>query len=326
MECKSCGTEIFDGPTAKCSVCNQITHEECITLKGDTPFCDICYTLGKSGKEEQMLFEVPDIIRRSYIETYNSCPYKFYREVIIGEAPPENIYAKLGIDLHELFDKKCKDDSFCPTPTDMIVEMGKLWQNYPEELFKDEDIKFKMWARAEDSIDNFYKVIKRLGEPFMTEEKMVFSVGEDLPWVQATFDRIDKNEDGTLSAMDWKTGKPLSGQKLSSDLQAPLYIYAIQEHYGMPVRDFTFYYLSENKERVFHRVDNENFICTVGKKEYHINLTDAIRRVQHIFSQIKKGNFNIPRDTKSMYFACKMCHLKENGTCEGADIQSWYNK
>ena len=61
----------------------------------------------------------------------------------------------------------------------------------------------------------------------------------------------------------------------------------------------------------------------VGKRKYNINIQDAVRKVQHVFSQINKGNFNIPSDGKSMYYRCKMCHVKAKGLCEGADIQAW---
>jgi RecB family exonuclease len=137
-------------------------------------------------------------------------------------------------------------------------------------------------------------------------------------------DRIDE-VNGELEMHDWKTGRVMVGQKLSSDLQAPLYIYGTKLHFSKPVRSFTFYYLNENKTRTFTRSaeDPNVYICTVNKRQYKINILDGVREIQRVFSQIKKGNFNIPQDTKKMHFTCKMCHLKKQGICEGADLQSW---
>ena len=126
-----------------------------------------------------------------------------------------------------------------------------------------------------------------------------------------------------LEVVDWKTGGVMVGKALSSDLQPPLYIKAVQENYDIKVRNFTLHYLSESKARVYERVNDDNYICTVGKREYKINITDTVKKVQHIFSQIKKGNFNIPVNAKDMYFTCKICHVRKAGQCEGAEMQVW---
>jgi hypothetical protein len=93
--------------------------------------------------------------------------------------------------------------------------------------------------------------------------------------------------------------------------------------YGIPVRSFTFHYLDENKTREFVRVTPDEYVCQVINRQYKINLQDAIRDVQHQFSQIKKGIFSIPKETKKMFFTCKMCHLKDMDVCKGAYIESW---
>ena len=53
----------------------------------------------------EMEFEVPDVVRRSYIKQYDDCPYQFYMEHSKGIKQEANIYAQMGIDLHELFEK-----------------------------------------------------------------------------------------------------------------------------------------------------------------------------------------------------------------------------
>lgn len=282
----------------------------CVTLKQEE---------GTSVKQE---FTVPEVIRRSYIETYRTCPHKFYLEVIQGHSSGETIYTKLGIDLHDLFDRACNDKEF--TKSMMQYEFISLWEKYNKELFDNEEQKEKMYTRGIECIDAFYNLLPTLpNRPFTTEETIQFSIGEDLPLVQITMDRIDE-VDGELEIGDWKTGKTMTGMKLSTDLQPPLYIKAVLEQFKKPVRKFRLFYLQEGKEREYVRsaINPDEYICTVKKREYKINLTDAVREVQHLFSQIKKGNFNIPRDTKKLYFACKMCE-QLNKKCQGADAESW---
>lgn len=321
MNCANCFLPIKDGrKAAHCDVCEKPLHKECAISDGGT-FCDVCYTV----KEEQQVkpsFEIPSVIRRTHIELYKTCPYAFYMEVIKGMESPPTIYTQLGSDLHELFDQASQGQL---EKKDMILTFNRLINEYQTQ-FQLSDAEYQQfYERGIDSIDTFYTIHKEMAPAIMTETNIQFEVGKDLPKVSITMDRINR-VDGELEMVDWKTGNVMVGQKLSTDLQAPLYIYAVKEHLGEPVRQFTFYYLHENKERVFVRdpFNGDRYTCIVGKRQYEIHLTEAIKEVQRIFSRIIKGDFNIPKDTKKMYFPCKMCHLREKGACQGADVESWH--
>lgn len=321
MRCKSCFTNI-KGAYTECSVCSKPVHEECKIVKDEKVYCDLCFTKEKSGKNKKEI-DIPDVIRRSNIETYRTCPYKFMHEVINKNEQPANIYTQLGIDLHDMFDEEGKTGKY-GSSDNMIDEYLKLFNAYPEEFFERVD-KVKMKNRAINSIACYYEITNKMNKQFASEVTIQFSVGDNLPKVQMTFDRINENDNGGLDVYDWKTGAVMIGQKISSDLQAPLYIKGIQEYYKKRVDTFTFLYLNENKERVFERIDDLNYVCRVGKREYFININEAIKEVQRVFSKIQKGQFNIPSG-QNMHYTCKYCHIKEKGLCEGSDIQSWRNK
>jgi RecB family exonuclease len=287
----------------------------------------MCY-ITKGEGVEKVAITIPDVIRRTYIETYRSCPHKFLKEVIEGHTQPPTSYTQIGIDLHEIFEQTCNDNHSL-TKDDALSVMEVHFANYSDDLFSSgfaSDNREDMWNRTTNSIDTFFDVVLPAlpTTPFTTEETIEFSVGEDLPNVQFTMDRIDE-VDGELEMHDWKTGRVMVGQKLSSDLQAPLYIYGTKLHFKKPVRRFTFYYLNENKTRTFERDINDPnvYTCRVNKREYKINLQDGIREIQRVFAQIKKGNFSIPHNTSKMHFTCKMCHLLKEGKCQGADLQQW---
>jgi hypothetical protein len=319
--CSSCNTEIKDNDkTVKCQLCSNEIHRDCAINDGGT-FCDVCYVNKNTISEAKREYDIPKVIRRSHIETYKTCPFKFFQEVIQGNPMPDNIYTRLGIDLHELFERGSRDSEF--NQNLMLEEFEKLFANYPKTLFADDKQRENMYTRGIDSIETFYHVIADMPEAYDVEVKTEFSVGKNLPKVSATFDRINL-VDGELEVIDWKTGNVLVGKKLSSDLQAPIYIHGVKETYGLPVRKFTFYYLKDNKVRVYERTENPNeYVCQVGKRKYIINIEDMIKEVQKLFSQIMNHNWNIPMDTRKMYFPCKMCHIKEQGLCDGADIQIW---
>lgn len=319
--CINCQQKIDDlRRETRCHVCGAPLHRTCAIKENNKFYCDVCYTVKYKTETDIPKINIPDIIRRSHIETYLTCPYKFYMEVVKGIKAPPNIYTQVGIDIHSLIEKLCLNPTY--TQKEMLDEFNALWKNYPENLFENETLKNKMYLRAMNSITNAYKIIPEMPVPLSTEDKIVFSIGDSLPQISTTIDRIDISEE-RLEVSDWKTGAVMVGQRLSSDLQAPLYIYAAQQKYNKPVKRFTFYYLQNDKQRIFEHITGNDYVCTVRKRKYLINTTDTIRKVKSAFSHILKGNFNIPQNTRKMFFTCKICHIQQMRMCQGAELESW---
>lgn len=322
MKCKNCHQNLkYANRETVCSSCNAPMHKDC-AINDEGHYCDMCYSTGVNKPKTE--FVMPKTIRRSYIELYRKCPFAFYNEVLKGFAAPPTIYTQVGIDLHDLFDRASHGE--INTAGDMAKIFQAMYKSYPDTLFKNDELKASMWLRSLTCIRQFYELLPSFPDkPFATEQTIPFSIGESLPEVQITMDRIDLI-DGMLEISDYKTGMVMTGKKISTDLQAPLYIYAVREHFKLPVRKFTFLYLNEGKTRTFERIDDENYQCTVIKRTYPINLTDAIRDVKKIFQQIKGQQFNVPNDYKSMYWQCNHCHHKDEGRCRGAEQEVWYQK
>lgn len=335
--CANCFTELGESKI-ECDSCGAEMHMSCKNTceKCEKTLCDECALEGKhcnDEKDEEPANQI-DKIRRSHIELYKTCPYAFYLEVIKGVKSPTSSFAQIGIDLHDLFEQACLGE--IENSKEMLAQYTDIWNNYEDTLFakdvnlyKDMDVprlRTKLWEQSVTGIERFFNILPTLPkEPFATEEQIIFSINDDMPNVSITMDRIDK-VDGELEILDWKTGKAMVGKKLSSDLQAPLYIYAVKQHYNMPVRKFTFYYLKDDSVRTFERESDDIYVCKVRSNEYRVSLTETIREVKSIFSRIKNEEFNVPRNTKRMYFKCKMCGFKDVDYCKGADMQIWYNK
>lgn len=217
--CKSCFLPI-DGQKATCSECKASLHVGCVINTGGVSLCDVCFTVTtEKPKSKFGEFELPDSIRRTHIETYRKCPYKFYLEVIKGNEQPPNEYTQVGSDLHELFEEAVKN----PLATNPHVMQKQFeeryWNQYRDELFCYKS-RSDMWKRAVDSIDTFHTVLPQINNVFAVEEKIYFNIGENLPKASIIMDAIT-DVNGELEIHDWKTGQVLVGKNLSSDLQAP---------------------------------------------------------------------------------------------------------
>lgn len=309
-KCKICRTEMKK--ENNCDRCSKPAHQSCMIKDGEKYYCDLCFTNKQYDKEEIVL---PDVIRRSHIQTYLDCEYKSYMELIKGYEQPENIYAKIGIDVHEIIET-------IPEKNEAIERFREIFDGLDDSWFYDEKQKEKLETRGYDSIDTYYEIKDDIGVGDLLEKKIVFSVGDGLPKVSTTVDRIDIH-DNHIDVLDWKTGNVAVGKKLSTDIQVPLYIYGVEQELEKPVSKFTLYYLSENKKRIYEHMHGDIYGCKVNKRTYEIKLSDTVKKVQNVFNRMLNNDFEITGDPKKMHFTCKMCHIKARGLCEGADVQTW---
>ena len=309
--CATCNAEMHVKCSAKCKSCGK-------------PLCDTCLIAHEelcSDCESKAVVEI-DVVRRSHLELYDKCPYAFKLEVVDGGGSAQTIYTQSGIDLHELFDEYSKHDE--GDADEMYARFIKEYEcNYPEEWYNDTHAtRAKMDERYRKNIKGFFDLRAKLGPPVITEEQIVFSVHDNLPKVSITMDRIDE-EDGEYVLGDYKTGKVMVGKKLTTDLQAPLYILAVKQHYGKPVKRFDFYYLSEEKIRSFVRSeeDEDIYICNVVNREYKVSLEETKREVRDRLAKIQKGLFQIQPNQKP--YGCKWCQFYQT-QCEGCDTEIWH--
>lgn len=313
--CTNCSVELTWENKTLCVKCGVEICEDC-SMKNKFK-CDKCSDKAK--------IQIPDVIRRSSIEDYKSCPYYFKLHVIDGNEPDQNVLARLGSDLHDLYEQVQRGDVSTDeilSQSDWIIE--KILEEYPNT---DRD---KLWDRTKICNESFINLLPELtNKAIAFEERIVFPIGEGIPKVTIAYDRLEEDENGDLHIVDWKTGKVMSGKKLTTDLQPALYLKAVEHQYGKMPKSFKLVYLSDvdkqgnYKERTFTSIDGNKFVCKVGKKEYIQDITEQIKVVQKLFAQIKQGKFSIPQ--KPDYFKCKMCSFKDKGLCSGNDTQNWIN-
>lgn len=313
--CKDCGKELNWENQCMCTKCKALICDEC-SVKNRFK-CSKC--------AEGTVIQLPESIRRSHIEDYKACPFAFKLNVIDGIEKPQNPLAHLGSDLHDLYEKVQTGDI---SVDDLEKETDELFLNYGS-LYEDEMIN-RMWERAKICNDSFKVLEPSLHTRNATyEERLYFPIAEGLPEITIAYDRLERDENGGLHIVDWKTGKIMSGKKLTTDLQPALYLKAVGHKYGQMPESFTLIYLSDvdkkgvYKTRKFTKVNDNEYVCTVRGKQYVQNIDEQIKVVQKLFSQMKQGHFSIPE--KPDFFTCKMCHYKTIGKCGGSETQKWIN-
>lgn len=325
MFCNNCGTTVDSADIVKCTnkSCNSVMHKDCAStcrICGEY-ICDDCML--NDDICEQCSLKTRNkisVIRRSHLETYQKCPYMFYLEVVKHSETPENIYSRSGIDLHELFDEySIRDDGTVDELYDKFV--NDYESKYDKGFYKTQEFKNKMHDRYKQNIEGFLDLRSRIPKPTIREKKIIFSIGDNLPSISITMDRIHE-ENGGLVIGDYKTGKVIVGQNIIKNLQVPSYIYAIQQEYGKRVERFELYYLGESKQRTYVRVNDDVYECKVGNRTYTLVISDALKEIRNILENISREEFSIDPYMKA--YNCTMCPFC--GTlCAGADEQIWIN-
>ena len=292
-KCLQCQINISRTESRVCDKCGAVLCDSCPCI------CEVENTM--------------PVIRRSHLEEYEKCPYMFYLDAVERKQQRTNVLTSIGVDLHELFDKY---SNIAPDKFDIghikdefTAEYGEYYTDV-EERYKE-----KVANRMELSINNFYKLHKEMPVPYITEQRFIYTIRDDLPPISCTVDRINKLEDGTLEIVDWKTGRTHCGKELVNDLQVPMYIMLVQDELKMQVSKFRLEYLSEGKTREF--VVNEDnkykYSCTVNKKKYTVNLLKTKNRIIDILENIEAGKY-----PKKYSYVCKrLCGYTEY--CGGAN-------
>jgi|LGVF01.2.fsa_nt_gb RecB family exonuclease len=321
MKCKNCNTELSAFPVT-CKKCDEALCDTCSLAEGG--ICNEC-----SEKEN----ETPDVWRRSWLTQYDVCPYMVYKMAVEGIVSKGNIWSKVGNILHDIFEEA----SLNKLPRDQEVLYSEYLVRFNEHIETDEgkqmvsdaqqlvkgDIIEKMKTRGNSSIETYLDYEANSPDPLYTEVKLFLDI-DGCKKISGTIDRINQLDDDEVEIVDYKSGKCYYGKKLSNDLQVPIYILAYKQKYGKLPKRFVFIFVEDGKKRIFERIDDDKYSCTVVKREYIISLQETIRHIKTIFARVARGNWNIPEKINSFHCA-NFCDIAKAGHCAGADDQKWIN-
>jgi len=306
--CEQCMVPLHVRCANHCTSCGKILCDSCYA---DNDFmCEDCHT-----PEEDFT-----TIRRSYLEQYSGCPYSLMLQLVKGITPPMGSHAQLGVIVHELIDKISKDEKVTQTAAhseleDRIIEWN-LETDDEYSIITDE-----LQSIGHICLDNFWLIKDQFISDFVAEHQIKFSLDEDLPMVSCTLDRISFVGDDII-INDWKTGKPMSGKKLTTDLQAPLYIYAVYSEYGKMPKSFNLHYLHPNKTISFVKTGDMEYTVKTTRSEYKLDVEEALERTKRILKNIKNKHFPMV-EGKDQWRCSTLCWFGKNGKCSGGLQEQW---
>ena len=193
----------------------------------------------------------------SRLETYGTCPHMFYTSYLLGlevrEPPTAGLdAAQLGLILHEVLEEGYgrADD---PADIESVLEaldqvVGPIMDRAPERYgFRPT----ALWEIERNQyVEALVETIRALSEegegwtPAEFESRFGFEPNGPLELVvdgksvqvRGMIDRLDKNEDGRLRVIDYKTGSGRLSVKELDDgrrIQLPLYALAAQDALGL---------------------------------------------------------------------------------------------
>ena len=323
MYCNSCLKKIEKEQITYCEQCGVPICKKCANhcMQCGKELCDSCYMDNKYMCEE--CYSPEDIfttIRRSHIEQYAGCPYSIYLQLILGITPPMGSHAELGVLTHEIIEKIELDKIKHEEALNELQEKIDAWNQSTKDSYS--VITMELEEIGKNCINYFYKIKGMFGNKFKSEYNIKYSIDEKLPNISCTLDRIEwVGKD--IHIHDWKTGKPMSGKKLITDLQPPLYIYGIYKEFGEFPKTFNLHYLNHEKHITYKWKGEGMYEVKTTKNTYMLDVNNAIERTKKILKDIKRQKFDMPTDSTHLWRCKNICWFGTSGKCKGVEIEQW---
>lgn len=324
MYCNSCLKQIPVSEITYCKECGVPLHKSCSNhcLECGADMCNDCYAENRFRCSDCITEnKTLRTVRRSYLKQYEDCPYSLYLQLIEGITPPMSSYAELGIIVHELIEKMQNNQIDAYGARVELLNRVEEWNISTEDEYS--VIPLNLLNVGNKCIDVFATMLlPMLNDDFKTEYKIEFSLRENLPTVNCTLDRISF-VNGDIHIHDWKTGKPMAGKQLVTDLQPPVYIYGVYQEFGILPKTFTLHYLNAEKNITYQHTEGMIYTVKTARRSYTLDVEVAMERVAQILENIQKNKFAIIEDKEHLWRCEKMCWFHSSGVCEDSITTVW---
>ncbi len=235
----------------------------------------------------------------SAVETYETCPlqFKFEREWKLSR----QLHAALqyGAAVHRVL--RTYYDSVRlgrPKTEDELIELfrddlaaSKIQDEYQRDLYLKQGVA---------QLRNFLEGNHARPSPEVLHTEEWFDVQMGGTKVAGRIDRMDRAADGTVTIVDYKTGKARPQEDADESLQLSIYAIAAREKWGYRVGEVVFHNLEGNVEVTSRRTD--------------FQLEQARERVHGAAQHISAGNFN-----PNLGYHCTFCAFR--GLCPAREKQ-----
>ena len=187
----------------------------------------------------------------SDIDLYRTCPlkYKFARVFAIPQEPTIN--QRFGILIHQVLDrfhaeeirvKARGEQPFAVDAGALDRLLGLFEAGWRRQGFGSSDDELQYRDRAVAALARYHEQHQRSeSEPVWLERNFAFEIGPHQ--LRGRVDRVDRLPDGGYEVIDYKTGDPGSGPKLSGDVQLALYRLGARQAWEVEVKRGSYWYV-----------------------------------------------------------------------------------
>ncbi|MCL5675639.1 MAG: ATP-dependent helicase [Patescibacteria group bacterium] len=229
----------------------------------------------------------------SQLETYRTCPLKYYYKYVLHVTGIPNSALNFGQALHRTLRDFHKADLFSQNKS--LDDLLRFYKNHFTEMgqgYASVEHRLERFKQGQEIMEKYYKKYQTLfGKPVFLEQRFTVKVGEIL--LIGAIDRIDQYEDRSFEVIDYKTGESEQKEKkIDKDEQLTIYALAAHEALGIDPKKYTLYFLENDVKATTQR--NEEQI--VKQKE----------EINKIVSEIKTNKF-----PAKIGIWCKWCEFNK---------------
>ena len=190
----------------------------------------------------------------SKMSSYKNCPYNYMKIDIEKIAPKPRHFFSIGHSCHETF-----EEFYSKPYQSSLRKLRKMFErNWHSEGYRDEAEEMKYKRDGWQWCKNYYlKYIDGKFKPaYAVELYFQLPIGDDYV-VIGYIDRIEKNDDGTFTIVDYKTDPKMRTQEeVDNDVQLTFYYWAMRE-LGMEVRELSLEFLKFNQRVITRRTPED---------------------------------------------------------------------
>ncbi len=177
-------------------------------------------------------------ISYSALDTFKKCPLKFKFQYIDKIRTPKSKDALFGTLLHSALKILHEPGLIIPTEEEILKFISNKWD---ASIYSSEQESTLNFAQAIKIMKDYYA--KNYPSQFTvlaleTMFEVPFQIGTEKHLITGKIDRVDKNEDGLLEVIDYKTSKKMPSQEtVDKDLQLAVYHLGVANRWPTLVKE-----------------------------------------------------------------------------------------